>query len=191
MRQTNIVWVGMFLGCTFMDKIISQTLPFIKGAEKRSSYTFNDIISVLGFYLKRFYLVPKQIRLLIVYLFGYILVIVAFISFVIWNGSIVVGDKSAHQAAIHLPQVNNYTSITLFYSNNHKLISTIINFFFIITDFLFQFIFPDIFTIRSIYIHSTDIPYIAKALVSHCASRITMRRHCLCKYNRASVFVGR
>lgn len=105
MRQTNIVWVGMFVGWTFMDKVVSQTIPFIKGAEKCPSYTFEDIIMVLGFYLKRFYLVPKQIRLLFNYLFGYILVIVAFIIFVFMNGSIVVGDKSAHEAAPHLPQV--------------------------------------------------------------------------------------
>lgn len=42
MRQTNIVWVGMALGCTVIDKVISQTLPFVKGEEKRqiTSYTF-------------------------------------------------------------------------------------------------------------------------------------------------------
>lgn len=37
---------------------------------------------------------------------GYILVIALFAVFVIINGSIVVGDKSAHEAALHLPQVN-------------------------------------------------------------------------------------
>lgn len=62
---------------------------------------------MLGFYFKRVYLVPKQIRLLSVHLFGYILVILLFIAFIVWNGSIVVGDKSAHEAAIHLPQVTN------------------------------------------------------------------------------------
>lgn len=60
---------------------------------------------MLGFYCKRVYLVPKQIRLLSVYLYGYILVILLFTSFVVWNGSIVVGDKSAHEAAMHIPQV--------------------------------------------------------------------------------------
>lgn len=42
MRQTNIVWVAMVLGYTIMDKLISQTLPFIKGTEKRlnSAYKF-------------------------------------------------------------------------------------------------------------------------------------------------------
>ncbi|XP_031626049.1 putative Dol-P-Glc:Glc(2)Man(9)GlcNAc(2)-PP-Dol alpha-1,2-glucosyltransferase [Contarinia nasturtii] len=107
MRQTNIVWVGMILGYSIMDKIISQTLPFIKDSEKRSnnSYNFQDIFSVLGFYLKRVYLVPKQVRLLFIHFIGYILVIVGFIAFVLVNGSIVVGDKSAHEAALHLTQI--------------------------------------------------------------------------------------
>lgn len=34
MRQTNIIWVGMALGITVIDKFVSQTLPFIKGHEK-------------------------------------------------------------------------------------------------------------------------------------------------------------
>lgn len=44
MRQTNIVWVGMALGMTVMDKFVSQTLPFVKDADKTSKvdnvYTF-------------------------------------------------------------------------------------------------------------------------------------------------------
>lgn len=64
-----------------------------------------DILSVLGFYFKRIYLVPKQIRILFFYLLGYIMVIASFIAFVIVNGSIVIGDKGAHEAAIHLTQV--------------------------------------------------------------------------------------
>jgi hypothetical protein len=30
----------------------------------------------------------------------------SFLIFLKWNGSIVVGDKSAHEAVIHLPQVS-------------------------------------------------------------------------------------
>lgn len=33
-RQTNIVWVGMALGMTVIDKFVLQTLPFIKDADK-------------------------------------------------------------------------------------------------------------------------------------------------------------
>lgn len=140
-RQTNIIWMGMALGTTFIDKLISQTLPFIKGHEKSASsniaYTFTvsqkcdllillllfvdnnlqskfcvaffsfrqDISQVIGFYFRRIYLIPKQIRLLCVYLSGYIIVIILFGIFIYVNGSIVVGDKTAHEAAVHLPQV--------------------------------------------------------------------------------------
>lgn len=41
MRQTNIIWVGMVLGWTVMDKLVSQTLPFISGSEKRSTVLYN------------------------------------------------------------------------------------------------------------------------------------------------------
>lgn len=68
---------------------------------------------MFGFYLKRVYLIPKQIRLLSVYLIGYILVILFFIGFIYVNGSIVVGDKSAHEAAIHFPQVSYIVTITV------------------------------------------------------------------------------
>lgn len=75
----------------------------------KNVYTvFQDIFSVFWFYFKRVNLVPKQMWLLFVHLFGYILTIVAFIVFAVVNGSIVVGDKSAHEAAIHLPQVNKF-----------------------------------------------------------------------------------
>lgn len=63
------------------------------------------MFSVLGFYYKRVYLVPKQIWILFFYLMGYVSVIGVFMLFVFFNGSIVVGDKSAHEAALHLPQV--------------------------------------------------------------------------------------
>lgn len=37
--------------------------------------------------------------------FGYIINIVGFVVFLCLNGSIVIGDKSAHVAKLHVPQV--------------------------------------------------------------------------------------
>lgn len=140
MRQTNIVWVGHALGVTAMDKLVTQTIPFLKDRKRSTTpYTFSvshthkqneiefdaydlnhfiqlsffvsffqDVFAVLGFYGRRLYLVPKQIRLLCCHLFGYIFIILSFVLFVLWNGSIVVGDKQAHVAAIHVPQVSIY-----------------------------------------------------------------------------------
>lgn len=50
MRQTNIIWVAMVLGCTVMDKIVSQTLPFISGSEKRSTVSYSYwVIGIVKF----------------------------------------------------------------------------------------------------------------------------------------------
>lgn len=46
---------------------------------------------------------------------GYILVGAAFFTFVLWNGSIVVGDKQAHQASLHLTQILYFSSFVLFF----------------------------------------------------------------------------
>lgn len=46
---------------------------------------------------------------------GYIFVGVAFVAFVLWNGSIVVGDKQAHQASFHVAQVLYFSGFTLFF----------------------------------------------------------------------------
>lgn len=75
------------------------------------------MFSVLAFYCKRVYLVPKQVRILFVYLIGYISVLVAFMVFVIVNGSIVVGDKAAHEAAVHFPQVWNLWRLHIYQEN--------------------------------------------------------------------------
>ena len=53
-----------------------------------------------------FKLILQIFKLLLFKFYGYLLVIFGFIAFLIINGSIVVGDKSAHEAAVHVPQVN-------------------------------------------------------------------------------------
>ena len=53
-----------------------------------------------------FKLILQIFKLLLFKFYGYLLVIFGFIAFLVINGSIVVGDKSAHEAAVHVPQVN-------------------------------------------------------------------------------------
>ena len=48
--------------------------------------------------------------------FGYIVVVLSFGFFVITNGSLVLGDKSAHVAVFHLPQMAYFTLFFLFFS---------------------------------------------------------------------------
>ena len=49
-------------------------------------------------------------------IFGYIVVLLTFLGFVIVNKGIVVGDRSAHQAVLHLPQVLYFCAFTLFFA---------------------------------------------------------------------------
>ena len=48
---------------------------------------------------------PKRLRSLAIALAPYITLILLFAGFVIWNGGVVLGDKSNHIATLHLPQM--------------------------------------------------------------------------------------
>ena len=50
---------------------------------------------------------------------GYAIVGITAIAFVLWNGSVVVGDKSAHQACFNPPQLGYYACFTLGLSLPH------------------------------------------------------------------------
>lgn len=61
----------------------------------------------------------ERVRRLVAAIIGYIIVGLFFISFVIYNGSIVVGDKSAHSATVHFPQLFYYALIATVFSGPH------------------------------------------------------------------------
>lgn len=143
-----------------------------------------EILLVIQFYGKRIYVLPKQIRLLVAYLFGYILVIMSFIAFVVFNGSIVVGDKSAHEAAIHLPQVHGCPP--------RKRPNTIVSDRFdLIADLLFWPLRIGLQSIAGAQSHSTHFGYRAAQLAMDNCGIDSMRCDCLPKYNCSSIFVGR
>lgn len=48
--------------------------------------------------------------------FCYVLVLIAFSIFVSYNGSIVLGDRSAHEATVHLPQLGYFCLFFLIFS---------------------------------------------------------------------------
>ena len=49
--------------------------------------------------------VVRDVPSLLLLLWPYVCSVLLFISFLLWNGSVVLRDKSHHQAAVHLPQV--------------------------------------------------------------------------------------
>lgn len=136
---------------------------------------------MLSFYCKRVYVIPKQIRLLTVYLIGYIIVIGSFVAFVYVNGSIVVGDKSAHEAALHLPQVSLDCSV-----NRRLAISR---------DFLSDILFCclrhrlcSIHNDHSLQLNRTDVD---QAMVFHYPFDVVAVCHCSFQHPRSSLPPGR
>jgi alpha-1,2-glucosyltransferase len=89
-RQTNVIWT-VFIGLSIsLDLMFSMLL-------RKPNY-LQLLFEYPRFLLNNITIVVKAI--------GYhILVVFAFLYFVIQNGSIVLGDKSNHQASIHIPQV--------------------------------------------------------------------------------------
>lgn len=126
MRQTNIVWIAMVLGHKIIDLLIKTSRVFgnpylnsnpvnpmsvlakeVDDSKLRRYYGLKDLLLAVKYHIYgRF-----QSMLRIVTLNDYITmgihlsIISCFCIFVIINGSIVVGDKTAHQATLHIPQL--------------------------------------------------------------------------------------
>ncbi|XP_040155732.1 putative Dol-P-Glc:Glc(2)Man(9)GlcNAc(2)-PP-Dol alpha-1,2-glucosyltransferase [Anopheles arabiensis] len=98
MRQTNIVWVGFVCGSRAIDLLVargsvSQTLL----SPRKLFHTVADILDRL---------------------WAYAIVMVGFVAFLAFNGSIVIGDKSAHEAAVHLPQLFYFVVFFMAFSSS-------------------------------------------------------------------------
>uniref|UniRef100_A0A182YKF1 Dol-P-Glc:Glc(2)Man(9)GlcNAc(2)-PP-Dol alpha-1,2-glucosyltransferase n=1 Tax=Anopheles stephensi TaxID=30069 RepID=A0A182YKF1_ANOST len=85
MRQTNIVWVGFVCGSRAIDMLVAR------GRLRETLLSPRRVFAVVADIIDRFW--------------AYAIVMVGFIAFLAFNGSIVIGDKSAHEAAVHLPQL--------------------------------------------------------------------------------------
>lgn len=104
MRQTNIVWVGIVFCHIAITHIASRRQRKVPEALK-SEDLFRAAISLFSDLIRR----PKSFLVDLTYvvqnLWSFIIVLAAFVAFVLANGSVVVGDKSAHEANLHLAQV--------------------------------------------------------------------------------------
>ncbi|KAF2461700.1 DIE2/ALG10 family-domain-containing protein [Lineolata rhizophorae] len=135
-RQTNVFWVAVFpAGLAIVSTLkssrrglkpiaIPQSAPF--GAVARASWTYNVLYDVpvsdasIEDYLKVVEsIVIVALRKLPAVLRSIIapsIVLAAFGAFVVWNGGVVLGDKSNHVATIHLPQMLYLWPYILFFS---------------------------------------------------------------------------
>lgn len=118
-RQTNIVWVAFF-GLLVLAEVLKENAS---GSKKKFPITVvrtykylellwvNSCKTALASRAAGKVLAMSLLKKLV----GYFLVGAAFIAFVLWNGSIVVGDKQAHQASLHLTQLMYFSAFVLFF----------------------------------------------------------------------------
>ncbi|KAH8379302.1 hypothetical protein KR009_004111 [Drosophila setifemur] len=102
MRQTNIVWVCMATGLTVLDTIVQQSARMRTGSKDKIRLFSTELwVQVVSS--------PRLLGNCILHIMAkccfYTSIILPFVGFLCINGSIVVGDKSAHEATLHLPQL--------------------------------------------------------------------------------------
>lgn len=126
MRQTNIVWITMVLGHKLLDILIRSSRVFgnhylttsmiskysmiandIDSSKLKRYYNLSDVVIALRYHLSTFFknafkFVPLSDLYVIIQQMS---ILLSFAIFLYVNGSIVIGDKKAHEATIHVPQL--------------------------------------------------------------------------------------
>lgn len=139
MRQTNIFWVAVFLGGLEVVRTVKSLGPFTARTWKGDLHPYQHFQNQLEAYARGevhdvtlgdatlFYDCPLTAisiaiaaicnsRLIVSRLWPCIALLCLFASFVIWNGGVVLGDKSNHVATIHLPQLLYIWPFFVFFS---------------------------------------------------------------------------
>ncbi|XP_013408858.1 putative Dol-P-Glc:Glc(2)Man(9)GlcNAc(2)-PP-Dol alpha-1,2-glucosyltransferase [Lingula anatina] len=138
-RQTNVIWVAFVAGVKFGDLVVRYV-----GPEKRDIP--KEAIGSMDFLIYSVYLLfvglkdrTKEFQqLLSSFLsstWSYILLFVGFAAFIVFNGGIVVGDRSAHVAVLNFPQLFYFSCVTFIFAFPHML--TLFKAFHFV-DFLFR-----------------------------------------------------
>ncbi|CAH1988680.1 unnamed protein product [Acanthoscelides obtectus] len=105
-RQTNIIWVVFVAGQFLLKAMYATFAPKQTKTSGGINMSFQEIVDLLKELMKN--PIKHAINTYLRFWKGitsYLAVGVAFLTFLAINGSIVVGDKSAHEATIHLPQL--------------------------------------------------------------------------------------
>lgn len=126
MRQTNVVWIAMVFGHKLLDIFIRSSRVFgnhyvsnmnlskksliaqdVDTSKLKRYYNLSDVFYATKYHLKTLfktffkYLTFQDF----VTLSTHSILLISFIIFLYNNGSIVLGDKNAHEVTIHLPQL--------------------------------------------------------------------------------------
>ena len=102
-RQTNIIWVGFAAASSIVRYLVN------KNQYDDSGNIFKDVISLIQGCFRNF---KNVVNIAL----PYVLVLIAFIIFVVKNNGIVVGDRSMHEVSFNLPQLLYFSTFAMFFS---------------------------------------------------------------------------
>uniref|UniRef100_A0A6A7FRS9 Dol-P-Glc:Glc(2)Man(9)GlcNAc(2)-PP-Dol alpha-1,2-glucosyltransferase n=2 Tax=Hirondellea gigas TaxID=1518452 RepID=A0A6A7FRS9_9CRUS len=121
-RQTNIVWVLFLLVLRVVDTTLACLNSSSSGGTAIATLHSMHDFKVLFRRLRRLVMQedPWSLLRLVLHVlgqcFGHVFVLLLFALFVYTNGGLVLGDKSAHQATLHLTQVLYFFLFVLLFS---------------------------------------------------------------------------
>ncbi|KJE91787.1 hypothetical protein CAOG_002872 [Capsaspora owczarzaki ATCC 30864] len=104
LRQSNIVWVA-FAAAVMLAQRVAVNVP-------RRAYSESPIAVTQA----AVRVVRANLKVYIRLSLPYVLVGLLFLAFIVWNGSIVVGDKTHHQSRVHAVQVFYFALFALVFS---------------------------------------------------------------------------
>ncbi|XP_047252131.1 dol-P-Glc:Glc(2)Man(9)GlcNAc(2)-PP-Dol alpha-1,2-glucosyltransferase isoform X2 [Capsicum annuum] len=108
-RQTNIIWI-FFIACTgVLDYILDQQKDSANLTDSSQSQDFFHEVCEISSRLWQFKWE------LIASFWPYLIIIAAFIIFVFWNGSIVLGAKEAHTVSPHFAQLMYFSLVSVLF----------------------------------------------------------------------------
>ncbi|KAI9360128.1 alpha-2-glucosyltransferase Alg10 [Pilaira anomala] len=119
-RQTNVIWLCLFMMIVIIDTL---TIDHKKNDELTSNSLYNPVCSSIHTPTQVVRVIStllintvKHITVVLPNISTFIFAIISFVVFLIWNGGIVLGDRSNHLAGLHFPQLFYYTSFLSFFA---------------------------------------------------------------------------
>lgn len=139
LRQTNILWIAFIAfaalttavepttGASRRNKVkVSQKKQERNGSPHPPSEEVGFLRSLIGDTRFTVASIMGQPLAAIRIVGPYIPVAVVFVAFLLWNGGIVLGDKSMHVAVLHIPQLYYFIAFTAIFVSPHILNRTIV-----------------------------------------------------------------
>ncbi|XP_017878650.1 putative Dol-P-Glc:Glc(2)Man(9)GlcNAc(2)-PP-Dol alpha-1,2-glucosyltransferase [Ceratina calcarata] len=122
-RQTNIIWVA-FISIERVFDLLDCKISKSLLREQHRSVDYLKLVckKIIEEAQRGWESFTKFIIVLCIQLFPYIRVCLLFIAFVVWNKGIVVGDKAAHVATVHIPQLLYFSAFHFCFSWPYTII---------------------------------------------------------------------